>query len=235
MVNAAGKPVIANGLFPASNQTEYNRCMFKIKYEWLDQSRIKAKQFTCGHCGHPLASEKGYKARLQDARNSDYHPFLYVCHFCTRPTFFDAETRQQWPGASFGNDVLNISDENVQRLYNEARRCITTNSFTASVMCSRKLLMNIAVSKGATKNQSFAKYVDYLSDSNYIPAGSKDWVDHIRSKGNDANHEIAVMKREDAEELISFSEMLLKLIYEFPARIKSKSAPGVEEDGQTQA
>jgi hypothetical protein len=44
-------------------------------------------------------------------------------------------------------------------------------------------------------------------------------VDHIRKKGNEANHEIAIMSRTDAEELISFIEMLLKFMYEFPARI----------------
>jgi hypothetical protein len=33
------------------------------------------------------------------------------------------------------------------------------------------------------------------------------------------------MKKEDAEDLISFSEMLLKLVYEFPANIQRKRKP----------
>ena len=44
-------------------------------------------------------------------------------------------------------------------------------------------------------------------------------VDHIRKKGNEANHEIVLMEKEDAEDLLVFSEMLLKFIYEFPKRV----------------
>jgi len=44
-------------------------------------------------------------------------------------------------------------------------------------------------------------------------------VDHIRKKGNEANHEIILMDKKDAENLITFIEMLLKVIYDFPARI----------------
>jgi len=36
--------------------------------------------------------------------------------------------------------------------------------------------------------------------------------------------QLALMKREDAEELISFADMLLKFIYEFPARVPSAPA-----------
>jgi murein tripeptide amidase MpaA len=83
--------------------------------------------------------------------------------------------------------------------------------------------MHIAVSKGATPGESFVSYVEFLSSKNYIPPDAKQWVDHIRQKGNEANHEIVVMSRADADDLLSFSEMLLKLVYEFPAAIKRKT------------
>ena len=59
----------------------------------------------------------------------------------------------------------------------------------------------------------------YLADNGYVPPNGRGWVDHIRKKGNEATHEIALMQQGDAEELISFVEMLLKFIYEFPARV----------------
>ena len=40
---------------------------------------------------------------------------------------------------------------------------------------------------------------------------------------DEANHEIVLMSKGDAEDLLSFIEMLLKVIYEFPAAIKKKS------------
>lgn len=87
--------------------------------------------------------------------------------------------------------------------------------------------MNIAVSKGAKEGLKFVEYVDYMASKGYIPPDGKDWVDHIRSKGNEATHEIAIMQREDAEDLITFIEALLRFIYEYPGMIAAKKAsPG---------
>jgi hypothetical protein len=95
------------------------------------------------------------------------------------------------------------------------------NAYTAAVMCCRKLLMNVAVAEGADEGKRFAEYVDYLADEGYLGAKAKVWVDRIRDKGNDANHEITLMGREDAEQLIQFSEMMLKTMYEYPAEAGS--------------
>jgi hypothetical protein len=92
-------------------------------------------------------------------------------------------------------------------------------AYTAAVLACRKILMHIAVEKQAQENQSFVVYVEYLAGKHYVPPGGEGWVDHIRKKGNEANHEIKLMSKADAEELITFVEMLLKLIYEFPARV----------------
>lgn len=81
--------------------------------------------------------------------------------------------------------------------------------------------MNIAVSKGEAQGKTFAEYVDFLNSKGYIPPDGKEWVDKIRQKRNDATHEIPDMKKEDAEMLITFLEMLLRIIYEFPNRAKS--------------
>jgi hypothetical protein len=125
----------------------------------------------------------------------------------------------------YGGEVADVDDSGVKSLYDEARRCTGSGAYTSAVLACRKLLMHIAVSKGAKEGQKFIEYVQYLSDKNYIPPDAKDWVDHIRDKGNEANHEIVIMKEEEAKDLISFLEMLLKIIYEFPANIRRKAAP----------
>jgi len=38
---------------------------------------------------------------------------------------------------------------------------------------------------------------------------------------NEANHEIQIMTRDDARDLIKFAEMLLRFIYEFPKLVPS--------------
>lgn len=105
-------------------------------------------------------------------------------------------------------------------MYAEARFCVTVNSFTSAVLTCRKLLMHIAVEKGARPGKKFIEYVEYLAEKRYVPPDGKGWVDHIRTKSNEANHEINIMSVEDAKDLITFSEMLLKFVYEFPAKVK---------------
>lgn len=89
-------------------------------------------------------------------------------------------------------------------------------AYTAAVLAGRKLLMHIAVSQGAEPGKSFLFYVDYLVDNHYAPPKSKVWVDKIRAHGNEATHEITLKTKSDAQEIIVFSEMLLKFNFEFP-------------------
>ena len=86
--------------------------------------------------------------------------------------------------------------------------------------------MHIAVDKGAKPGGTFQGYVEYLANAGYVSPDGKVWVDHIRNKGNEeANHEIRLMSQADAEDLIVFSEMLLKLVYEFPNRVPKPPVP----------
>ncbi len=183
---------------------------------------MNSKHFTCGNCGEALSSEKGYYA--QQPGTGQNFGYIYICHFCYKPTYFD-NSGIQVPGSAYGNEIHDISDQTVKDLYNEARRCISVNAFTSAVLSCRKLLMHIAVAKGAKEGLKFIEYVEYLSTNHYIPPDATDWVDHIRSKGNEANHEIVIMSVEDAKDLIDFIAMLLKIIYEFPAKIKKKVTP----------
>lgn len=187
---------------------------------WADVKLITSQKFVCWHCGNPLASEKGWSA--VSTFSNKPAGYLCLCHYCQRPTFID-ENDFQHPVAPHGSTVQDISDESVQALYTEARYAIGAGAPTAAVLACRKLLMHIAVSKGASEGLSFIAYVEYLSNNHYIPPDAKAWVDQIRSKGNEANHEILIISPDEAKELLSFTEMLLKIIYEFPAAIKRKN------------
>lgn len=188
---------------------------------WKDPQNFTSRSYTCGYCGHALASEKGYGATWPDTGESRIRAWIFICHHCSRPSFFDDDGRQS-PGIIFGEAVQDVSDPSVAGMYEEARRAYSASAYTAAVLCCRKLLMHIAVSKGAKAGDSFVSYVEYLSSQNYVPPDARPWVDHIRTKGNEANHEIQMATKEDAEDLISFSEMLLKVIFEFPAAVRKR-------------
>ena len=74
--------------------------------------------------------------------------------------------------------------------------------------------MHICVQLGAQENLKFIEYVNFLDTENYIPKNSKKWVDIIRKKGNDVNHEIVILNQKEAEQLITFSGIIINLIYE---------------------
>jgi hypothetical protein len=189
---------------------------------WEQAGGLPSRKYVCGHCGSPLASERGWFAR--NGQGGQIIANIYLCHQCVKPTFID-HTGAQTPGVIFGNAVADIPDAGLQSLYDEARKCTGAGAFTAAVLACRKLLMHIAVLKGAKPGEPFIAYVEYLAKNNYIPPDAREWVDHIRAKGNEANHEIVIMPKADAEELLSFIEMLLRVIFEFPAAIKKKLKP----------
>ena len=180
---------------------------------WQHVVEIAPREYKCGYCDKEVASNRGYATTSSNQG-------IWLCPL-GHPTFFDSKGNQ-YPSTVFGRRVDNIPSEQVNDLYEEARRCMSVQAYTSAVLACRKLLMNIAVDKGAPTGKSFMDYVDYLAANNYLPPGGEEWVDHIREKGNEANHEILLMGREDAEVLIEFTEMLLKFVYEFPAKVKSR-------------
>ena len=190
------------------------------KINWHLASNTHSHDYECGYCGKSLVSNKGYWGN-QNISGLTHH--IYICHFCHKPTYFDVTNNKQYPGTAFGDSVDNINDAPVQKLYEEARNCISVNAFTSAAMACRKILMNIAVSKGAKENLRFTDYVEFLSDNNFIPPDGKDWVKYIKNKGNDANHKIEIVSKKDAKDLMYFTKMLLTFVYAVPARYKQST------------
>jgi len=187
--------------------------MSKFPYDWHQAGTIPSASFVCGYCGSSIGSDKGYTAVM----DGSLLPYIYICHVCNKPTFiFNGSTT---PAAALGNPVVKLP-EDINALYNEIRQSTSVSSYTAAVLSARKLLMHIAVEKAAEKNMNFVYYVDYLETNHFTPPGGKSWVDKIRKLGNDANHEITIMTKDQATLILNFLEMLLKFIYEFPDQVE---------------
>lgn len=178
---------------------------------WQNTHSVTPLEYTCGYCGRSVASAIGFYTNSHPKGN------IYICPNCNGPTVTD-ELDFQFPDVAPGGEVQHVPPD-VAALYREARNCVAASAYTGAVLCCRKLLMNIAISEGASKGKHFIEYVEYLSDHGYVPPKGRQWVDHIRNKGNEATHEIVEVRKPDAEDLVIFSEMLLKFIYEFPNKV----------------
>ena len=190
---------------------------------WSRPSAMKNRRFTCGFCNTTVSSVLGLKfGRMSDGSGNEIAS-IHICSNCNGPNTL-TPTGFSVPGYSFGSSVESVPHP-LNDLYEEARRCTSQNCYTAAVLLCRKMLMNIAVEQNAGVGLSFQHYVEYLAGKGYVPPNGKHWVDHIRKKGNEAAHEVAIMGRDDARDIILFSEMLLRFIYEFPSLVPSPTPP----------
>lgn len=185
------------------------------RINWNNGTSKIPRTYVCGYCGEKVASAYGFQGTIDNTRRI-FH--IYCCTTCWKPTFFD-ENNVQWPFGVYGEKVIDINDQDVSALYEEARICVGFSP-TAAVLACRKILMHVAVAKGAKENLGFAAYIDYLSDNNHVPQGAKDWINPIKKNGNVANHKIKIVGQEEAESTLDFTTMLLKVIYEYPAKSK---------------
>ncbi|WP_179255692.1 DUF4145 domain-containing protein [Streptomyces sp. SS07] len=119
---------------------------------------------------------------------------------------------KQFPGPKVGGDVLGLPSD-VEQAYEEARSCAGVNAYTATEVMCRKILMHVAVDKGAESGKAFAFYLSYLSDKGYVTPPMRPWVDEIRKNGNVAVHEIPATDPKRALGTLIFTEQLLRMVY----------------------
>lgn len=192
----------------------------------------KKTSFQCGYCGKSVISDEGMEATIAEPyeysslaryinKSMDNGKVIgvFICPNCNKPTFIDEIINTtQFPLPRRENKLHHIPSE-VNKVYQEALDSYSAGAFTGTTLLCRKLLMNIAVNLGAKENQNFAEYVKFLDDEGYITKTSHDWVDIIRKIGNKATHNLDVSTKEEAENVLTFCEMLLKTNYEYPNEV----------------
>jgi hypothetical protein len=177
---------------------------------WSNATVVPTQQWKCGYCNREVGSSTGFQVQSPAGPNF----FIRLCGNCNGPTFFTPEGEYS-PAAKPGNTVEHVPDD-LAGLFNEARASASAGAYTAAVLTCRKILMHVAVSQGSKANQGFFDYITYLASKGYVPPNGTVWVDYIRTRSNEANHEIVLMTQADALALINFVEMLLRFIYELP-------------------
>ena len=191
--------------------------------QWINTSEIQKKSWVCGYCGDSVGGDSGYK-RLDEPTSTfgtREGSAIAICPSCGRPTYFEREAHneyEQYPLPKVGRSLSHLPKE-IEGLYEDIRKSVSAGAFTSAVLASRKMLMHIAVAEGASEKSSFKQCVEYMRDENVVPRSAHAWVDYIRDKGNEANHEIVMSTEEDAHLLLQFIEQILLSVYEFPATL----------------
>lgn len=196
-----------------------NRPIDSYHITWHDTLDFSAQSYTCPYCGCFIASDEGYlfEARVDDPEEytlpDNRRGYICICPKCKNPTIiFEG---RQFPSIPCVVSLKHLP-EDISELYEETRRCMSNDCFTAVVMLCRKIIMNAAVSKGAKENGSFKSYVDFLNDNHLFHPLCIPMLDRIRTIGNDANHKIEKISHEDAKQIITFTYHVLLYIFELP-------------------
>lgn len=155
---------------------------------------------------------------------------LVECTNCRRPNVVGLEYygahggREEWGdwrvypprGRVFGPEVPALIRDSFEEASNDMR--IGSHMSTA-LMCRRTLEV-LAVEHGATKGD-LAKKLETLLQDGVIDKTLYDWADALRLAGNDAAHQADPnygITKEDAEDLLSFTEAIIDFVYIFKAR-----------------
>jgi uncharacterized protein DUF4145 len=175
--------------------------------------------FTCGHCGRD-----GSAAVLASMGPNGNMVRWLQCPTCGEGSVeADGVSSYLYPGVAPGPSLEGLPNE-VEAAYEETRRCMSVNAYTACEGLCRKILMHVAVEKGAKEGDSFVSYVNHLEKSGYVTPPMKPWVDLIRQHGNEAQHLISPSDKTRAEATLMFTAELLRLTYEMDYMSK-KYAP----------
>lgn len=182
--------------------------------KWGNLSKIDPISYKCGYCGMEIGSNVGYQYML--SRSVD----IYICPNCGQPTF--SYNGILTPGSSYGSEIPNLP-VTVESIYNEARSSYKAGAYTGVILICRKVLMNVAIDRGAKPNLKYIEYVDYLLNEGYVPPKSKQWIDDIRKEGNSATHDETSKNKIDAKKILDFVQMLLLINYKFNDDLENDS------------
>ncbi len=120
------------------------------------------------------------------------------------PEYREFQSDEKWP-------------EELRKLFEESAMAFAAGAYTASSMVSRKILMVCACHEGDEEGKKFVQYVDFITDRVLVFPRAKDAIKRIKDIGNDANHEVCFVSREDAERALSIVRYMLTTVYSLPS------------------
>lgn len=205
-------------------QFTYELMAESVPNAWLKAATVGPAAYECGFCSNQVGSNIGYTT------GGNGPSIIRICPRCNRPTYFDMTSSSPYlyPGSLPGTSIRGIPRE-LGALYEEARASAKAGAYTGAVMLCRKILMNISVREGAKEGLGFKEYCKFLEENHYFSPKSKDFVTYIKDLGNEANHQIAPKKQDDALAAIEFVRALLSHNYELPGKIPTKGSEVVIE------
>ncbi|MFZ5450739.1 MAG: DUF4145 domain-containing protein [Thermodesulfobacteriota bacterium] len=108
--------------------------------------------------------------------------------------------------------------------YDQAARSLNASLFEPCVLMCRKCLETVCKQLGA-QGRDLSKRLVNLSEAGHIDSRLLSWAHEIRLVGNEAAHEIDTpVTKEDARDILDFTEAILIYIFSLTKRFDSLKA-----------
>ncbi len=171
--------------------------------------------FKCGHCGREAVGRvvSIYGKPVPSPASPKANPAVkfLLCPSCEKGSVWNENIII--PGSAPTRGVDGLSSE-LAAAYKEAQDCFSVGAYTGCSLLCRKIIMYVAADKGALEGKSFEFYLDYLVNEGHITKSMKNWVDKIRTFGNEATHKLSLPNKELTEGVLKFTQILLTVIFE---------------------
>jgi hypothetical protein len=164
-----------------------------------------------------------------EKKHSKARVILVSCPRCHSPMLAYQESGFGWdiPAGEFGpkperifpareRDLHPSVPKPIQQAFTEARTCFRAKVFTAAAIMCRKTLEGICSEHGVKSSGTLAAQLKKLKEIGVIENRLFEWVDELRTMGNDAAHDIkVVVSRDDARDTLEFTEALIEYVFTY--------------------
>lgn len=179
--------------------------------------------YKCGHCGREVSG--AIIAYIYPDRGG--HTKWLQCNACGLGSVENYGVIL--PGVAFGPEIAGLPSD-VEKAYNEARQCMSIAAYNAVELICRKLLMHVAVDKGAKERDTFVAYIAHLEEKGFVAPAMKPWVGLIQKHGTATTHRIAAPDQHRAESTLMFTAELLRVIYEMDSIAARYAVPEQQQE-----
>ena len=192
--------------------------------------RAQSDAITCPVCGEGKTVNIAWATDRRRFVDTVYR--WMVCQDCCGASisiFRNGLGEEVYPPRLQQQTIENLPNDVVE-MWDEANLTYSVGAYTSAVLMCRKIVFATAVRCGlAEKNDKgwapkFEECVNFLVDEGFLTQRIKDsWADSIRLWGNAATHELKSVRQTTALKAIDFTQMILRMAFEFEGNVKAES------------
>lgn len=146
--------------------------------------------------------------------------------FCTESDFFTESESDPLRQKTFvmypqpaSPDAPDYTPTQIAEDFRAAKENLFEGRPKPAAIMARTVLDQVMKDVGA-QGRSLWEKIAFLEQEHKITPDMKEWADTVRAIGNEAVHDYSPVAPKDAEQAVSFTEMLLTYLYTLPAKVK---------------